>query len=348
MNGSNSTRPPTITLERAASMEALTRARFFAFNQKRTLPPRLSPVGILLLILTAGVVFIGLTITIVANWPGLATLGENRLKIAGPVLLAIGLAGFIIAAIYMAVWSSKQNREWEKDMTERAQKYLSSQSQEPLVDDLKPQHQRPQDSDANRWSSDSYRNNNIPAADFGRGRQPGEHRMVINGVPVKSGDQSGMRISKLDQDSSFDSQVPDPVRVQKKRHKTDLNASGSTNQSYSAGEGDMNIPGLSSLRATNGDPYQNFQEQLRQQRKITTTTTTTTTTRIIRKKDDEDGYKQGQIDPIRRPLENTSYDQSRGLRVLIKAGQNTAVHITPSSTPPTGSHPARISMDTAI
>ena len=45
---------------------------------------------IIIVVLSLGLVFIGLTLTIIAHWPGYTSIGNNPLKIVGPVLLAVG------------------------------------------------------------------------------------------------------------------------------------------------------------------------------------------------------------------------------------------------------------------
>ena len=54
---------------------------------------------IIVVVLSLGLVFIGLTLTIIAHWPGYTAIGFNPLKIVGPVLLAVGEWGIMHSGI---------------------------------------------------------------------------------------------------------------------------------------------------------------------------------------------------------------------------------------------------------
>lgn len=103
-----------------ADIEALARARHAAYAQRRTMPPRCNPIGILLLVLTLGVLFIGLTMTVIANWPGATSIGENPLRTAGPVLLACGGLFFILTLILIALLNRSEQAKWERKLTNLA------------------------------------------------------------------------------------------------------------------------------------------------------------------------------------------------------------------------------------
>lgn len=207
------------------------------------------------------------------------------------------------------------------------------------------------------------------------GRKPGEHRMVPNDQTADfQTNPSNKKPSSPTCSDSFESYkfetdgVPNPVRIQKKHqassNKGANNSKGSSNQSFSAGEGDMSIPGVSfgsprgSIQPTNGfgkqspgkiSPIRSNNNEIERYTRTIKTTTSTTKTVIGSEKNRKVHDKIE--DPIRYALDRgkASHDQpNQGLRVLIKAQPNTAVHITPSSTPPTGGHPIRISMDTEI
>ena len=45
---------------------------------------------IIFMVLVAGLIFIGLVMTIIAVWPGYTPIGGNPLLIAGPILLSVG------------------------------------------------------------------------------------------------------------------------------------------------------------------------------------------------------------------------------------------------------------------
>lgn len=104
----------------AVDSEALARARYAAYAQRRTMPPRCNPIGILLLVLTLGILFIGLTMTIIANWPGATTIGENPLRIAGPVLLGCGGFLFILIIILIVLMNNREQTKWERRLTNLA------------------------------------------------------------------------------------------------------------------------------------------------------------------------------------------------------------------------------------
>ena len=97
-------------------------------------------------------------------------------------------------------------------------------------------------------------------------------------------------------------------------------SNGSTNQSFSAGEADMNIPGISFTQSPNQSGVKVVTK--------TTTTTTKTTSKKSKKGVGQRSYGDVREDPIRDAL------TGRQLRVNIKAKQGTAVKISPSPTPP--------------
>lgn len=311
---------------KAANIEAMVKARYFAFDQKRTMPPRINPLGILMMILMGGLIFIGLTITIVANWPGLATIGENRLKIAGPILLVLGILGCVCAGLLMGWWARKRNRRWEREMTERAHKHIS-QSQEPIMDS----------SYQSSLQVPGRQRNNQGVVDgrmrFGR---VDDGRRVVSGLPISEG---AKKTSAGRPGEENVGSIPDPHRKQKQHRMLRLDSDlsqGSTNQSFSAGEADMHIPGISFTQLPDQSGV----------RVVTTTTKTTTTKKVRRvaKKGSGGNYGNPREDPIRDVLSGNG----KRLNVLIKAQQGTAVKISPSPTPPTGGHSTRLSMDTEI
>jgi len=63
-----------------------------------------------------GVLFIGVTMTLIAHWPGSTSIGENPLKVAGPLLLAVGFVALIIGIVLVCVINSKERRRWQKQM----------------------------------------------------------------------------------------------------------------------------------------------------------------------------------------------------------------------------------------
>jgi len=67
-------------------------------------------------VLSLGMIFIGVTMTLIAHWPGSTSIGENPLKIAGPVLLAVGVTGLIIGIILVCLMNKKERQRFQKQM----------------------------------------------------------------------------------------------------------------------------------------------------------------------------------------------------------------------------------------
>ena len=88
-------------------------------------PPRFRPFMIILMVLFIGLAFIGLVMTIIAVWPGYTPVGGNPLKIAGPILLGVGGAGFIAGIINICYNNDKQK---QKDARKQALMYAYSMS----------------------------------------------------------------------------------------------------------------------------------------------------------------------------------------------------------------------------
>lgn len=83
-------------------------------GKKRTSHSRYMPVVIILIVLTLGMVFIGLVMTIVAHWPGYSAIGGNPLFVAGPVLLSFGFFGFICCMIIVCVQKNAERISYQK------------------------------------------------------------------------------------------------------------------------------------------------------------------------------------------------------------------------------------------
>jgi uncharacterized membrane protein len=83
-------------------------------GKKRVSHSRYMPVLIILIVLTLGMVFIGLVMTIVAHWPGYSAIGGNPLFIAGPVLLSVGAVGFIICMIIVCTQKKAEKKSYQK------------------------------------------------------------------------------------------------------------------------------------------------------------------------------------------------------------------------------------------
>lgn len=84
------------------------------------MPPRCNPISIIIMVLLLGMIFIGLTMTVIAHWPGNSSIGENPLKIAGPVLLTVGGVAFIVGMIVICMWQSSQKSKWQQTMQQVA------------------------------------------------------------------------------------------------------------------------------------------------------------------------------------------------------------------------------------
>ena len=112
--------PNRLSVENGTNLEAIARARYFAFAQRRTMPPRCNPYGILGITLSLGILFLGLTMTIIANWPGVTSISGNQLFVAGPILLGIGGVAFVVVIIVVFVLSQRQQALWETRVTNMA------------------------------------------------------------------------------------------------------------------------------------------------------------------------------------------------------------------------------------
>lgn len=78
-------------------------------------PPHCRPITILILTLAIGTMFIGMTMTIVAHWPGSVSVGFDPLSIPGPIILALGGIAFIIGSILVCYFQRvEQKKKGEK------------------------------------------------------------------------------------------------------------------------------------------------------------------------------------------------------------------------------------------
>ena len=84
--------------------------------QRRSMPPRCNPFAILLIVVSVGMMFIGVTMTIISHWPGATQIGEDPLKITGPVLFGVGglLVIFCIFLIYFL--NMRERRRWDANL----------------------------------------------------------------------------------------------------------------------------------------------------------------------------------------------------------------------------------------
>lgn len=185
--------------------------------------------------------------------------------------------------------------------------------------------------------------------------------------PTRKPDTSGKFHS-----GSIDSidKVPDPMRIQKKRNtpRKSESSNGSVNQSYSsgAGEADLGVPGMlmpsrSSRPTGHTNAYSNdvYESEDREPDAKMKRKDLTDAAPHRPGKSSKEGRGQqhpaGVSDPIRaaiaRGTENMYSSDPQQLRVHIKAQPGTAIHITPSATPPLShaSHqrPGRQSLNTS-
>lgn len=113
----------------ATAFDPVAHLRFMATVKRQSAPPRCNPFAIVIQVLALGMIFIGLTMTIIANWPGATTIGENPLKIAGPVLIAVGVTAFLVGIIVVCVLNKREGRRWEKTIARIAASKPVLQSQ---------------------------------------------------------------------------------------------------------------------------------------------------------------------------------------------------------------------------
>ena len=107
----NRARPLSYTDE-----QRMIHVEYVARMQRRSMPPRCNPFAILLLVMSIGMMFIGVTMTIIAHWPGATQIGENPLKIAGPVLFGVGgvLTIFCIFLVYCL--NQRERHDWDQKL----------------------------------------------------------------------------------------------------------------------------------------------------------------------------------------------------------------------------------------
>ena len=67
-------------------------------------------------VLAIGMIFIGITMTLIAHWPGSTSIGENPLKIAGPILLSVGLVALFVGIFLVYVLNKRERGRWQKQM----------------------------------------------------------------------------------------------------------------------------------------------------------------------------------------------------------------------------------------
>lgn len=341
----------------AVHNEALARARYFAYAQRRSMPPRCNFVGILIMVLAIGMLFIGITMTLIANWPGATSIGENPLYIAGPALLGVGGGVFVLAIVLAVCLNRRERNRWEQKLTNLAAERVGSASrenvgsQQPLTqdkpfrlsqtDDEKLAYGGRKDDPSSSRSSSAYAMKGRPSVE-------------MNPDPSKktNGKFQDVSLDSNDQQGS----IPEAMRVQKKRRERKSDSEGSTNQSYSsdAGGADLGVPGMGLIPAHRRPPdpptaysnavYAHSERVTPEPRHEQKTQRRGEDDRRRRK--EEEGLAGSSSYPIRDAIsrgtsqiysngdEQQQQQQQQHLRVHIKAQPGTAVHITPTATPP--------------
>lgn len=218
--------------------DQLAQMRYMAILQRRASPPRCNPISILVLVMSLGMVFIGLTMTVIAHWPGSTSIGENPLKIAGPILLSVGGALFICGMFLVCFLNRKERKRWAKSVNNLAQSRItlnqsasslpgtkgaskSGQKSYTSVVTMKgsqqegsypPQAEKfpPDSSDSQRFGSFNY-TEDYP--EYGK----------KTGLMQSPGDPYGATTQKQLQGANFqdESDIPDPVRARKKKKTFD-------------------------------------------------------------------------------------------------------------------------------
>jgi len=68
-------------------------------------------------VLAFGMIFIGATMSLIAHWPGSTQIGENPLKVVGPLILAVGIIGVIVGIVLVCILNSRERKRFQKQMT---------------------------------------------------------------------------------------------------------------------------------------------------------------------------------------------------------------------------------------
>jgi len=322
----NSTTQPVAVVDQ----EAVARARYFAYVQRRAMPPRCSPISILIIVLSTGMMFIGVTMTVIANWPGATTIGENPLKIAGPVLLAVGAAIFLLGIVLACVINNREQIKWEKNLTNLAveQSHAASTQQGALVQppgmysDTQPLHK--------------------PGSKAARTSGAEESARDSESVP---GYYSGSQKSHQDQDGIV-SQLPDPIRIRKPGPIPRGNGSvsgGSANVSSEIGAADLGgigvySPASDDKRRVSPNAYAN-QGYAHSEFQTAASEAQRNRAESARRQQQANGNGGSRGDVSYQAPGHTGPQEQHHLRVHIRAQPGTAVLITPSATPPRSTPP---------
>ena len=60
--------------------------------------------------------FIGVTMTIISHWPGATQIGEDPLKIAGPVLFGVGFILVLVCIALVYFLNKHERRKWDENL----------------------------------------------------------------------------------------------------------------------------------------------------------------------------------------------------------------------------------------
>jgi len=90
--------------------------QFYLFSLCFSVFPWCLMIAYVVQVLALGMIFIGVTMTLIAHWPGSTSIGENPLKVAGPVLLSVGVVALIIGIVLVGVVNTRERRRWQKQM----------------------------------------------------------------------------------------------------------------------------------------------------------------------------------------------------------------------------------------
>jgi hypothetical protein len=310
------------------------------------MPPRCNPFTILLLVLSIGMLFIGVTMTLIANWPGATSIGDNPLRIAGPVLLGVGGALFIFGVILVCLLNVQEREKWDRNLGMMVAARLNSTQtdQGPLISD---------DGMGSKPNRSILKTSTGEDSSYGYNLPPYGPRVEALPDPAKSSQAPNGRSGSVGSGEGYDqNNIPTPLRVTKKRRphpKGDISGSSSgTNQSLtvSIGEADLGLPGMTSSQRASGISGQQIYANMSFEGDNAAAGTGKPQGPGVVKDGRQQrapgaaGYGRNArppvVDPIRDPVMRNVAIQQQQLRVHIKAQPGTAVHITPTPTPPRG------------
>ena len=98
--------------------EAARRQAALAYYSNRSPPPRFRPGIIIAAVIITGILVIGIIMTIVAYLPGYAAIGVEALRIASPIIFALGALMLIGLIFLVCIRSSRERQLFEKNLHE--------------------------------------------------------------------------------------------------------------------------------------------------------------------------------------------------------------------------------------